>query len=363
MALLIYFSAKNIKKLKQINRTPRVIYFLLILWCVITIIRGFSLNLQDWITNLGNIYMAPAWLTPLFLIIGVNLSNWSKAYKAISFMLGLMVFFFFLSFIFPFKYPQWSWLLRPVNLAFIVFFYRSNILNKTLFFLATIAYLFITDATSHRVDYIFFALSITFVLIDKASQVNLRKLLFWQVIIIYVLVLLVIFLMGYAYFADTVNLLVEYQDSRTFLFTELFTELNKNEYYYGRGSLGTYYSDFFERTTRYYHLKGNTGWKGDEPERITIEVGYLQMILKGGFIMFFLHLYFMLYGVYLGIFKSKNKFTRRLGVFILIITILSIISFRPRFTPIFIFLWMAIGTVLNKKNREMNDEEINNLLK
>jgi len=36
---------------------------------------------------------------------------------------------------------------------------------------------------------------------------------------------------------------------------------------------------------------------------------------------------------------------------------------RPAFTPTFILLWMAIGTVLSKKYRDMNDEEINALIK
>ena len=70
----------------------------------------------------------------------------------------------------------------------------------------------------------------------------------------------------------------------------------------------------------------------------------------------------MLRAVYVAFFKSNNNFVKRLGLFILALTLLSLISFRPAFTPTFILLWMSIGTVLNKKNRMMTDEEIKSKL-
>ena len=65
----------------------------------------------------------------------------------------------------------------------------------------------------------------------------------------------------------------------------------------------------------------------------------------------------------MAIFKSKNKFIKRLGYYILIITIISLVEFRPAFTPTFILLWMAIGTVLSKKYREMDNSQIKNIIK
>ena len=109
-------------------------------------------------------------------------------------------------------------------------------------------------------------------------------------------------------------------------------------------------------------MRGNTGWKGDEPIRINIEVGYLEMILKGGFIMLILNFLMMIVSAYYGIFRSKNKFIKRLGFFILILLLLSIISFRPAYTPIFIILWTCIGSVLNQDNRLMTDSEVEEII-
>ena len=148
------------------------------------------------------------------------------------------------------------------------------------------------------------------------------------------------------------NNIVEFQDSRTFLFNELFDDLSNAETIFGKGSLGTYFSPFMEHTKNYITNYLNLEWWGDASDRITIEVGYLQMILKGGFVLFLLTVTLMINSAYLAIFKSNSKFIKRLGLFILIMTILSLISFRPAFTPTFIILWFAIGTVLNKNNRE-----------
>jgi hypothetical protein len=159
------------------------------------------------------------------------------------------------------------------------------------------------------------------------------------------------------------NKIIEFQDSRTFLFNELFADLNFKEKIFGRGSLGTYFSPFMEHTRDYITNYLKKDWWGDAPDRITIEVGYLQMILKGGFVLFILTTYLMLNASYLAIFKSNSTFIKRLGYFILTLSILSLISFRPAFTPTFIILWTAIGTVLSKKNRQMTDGEIEKLVK
>lgn len=86
------------------------------------------------------------------------------------------------------------------------------------------------------------------------------------------------------------------------------------------------------------------------------------MILKGGFILFILTMSLMLNATYLALFKSNNRFIKKLGLFILILTVLSLISFRPAFTPTFIILWIAIGSVLNKRNRLMTDHEMDKLI-
>jgi len=202
-----------------------------------------------------------------------------------------------------------------------------------------------------------------FLLIDRLKGIKIKRQFLKYILFGFVVALILIFTYGYENISNMIFLVIDFQDSRTFLFNELFTDLNSTEKIFGRGSLGTYYSEFFEKTRGYYELMGRKGWAGDTPDRITTEVGYLQMILKGGFLLFLLTCFLMLYAAFVGVFKSKNRLCKRLGIYILILSILSIVSFRPAFTPTFIILWLAIGTVLNKKNRHLTDDEVNKIVK
>jgi hypothetical protein len=354
---------KNYRKLKEIPLLERLIFNLLITYSIITIVRSFSLSIQDWVTNFGNVYMALAWLTPLMLIVGLKISYWKEVYKAINFMFLLMVIAFAI-YLVGLKNPaeEWNWLLRPINFILLTVFYKYNLLNKAKIFILILLYCYLAIYTKFRFEFIYLAMVLCFLALDKLFSVKLKKWLLKYVILGFLFILIFIFTYGYESFSNFVSTIIEFQDSRTFLFTELFAELSKNETIFGRGSLGTYYSDFFERTNRYYRLLGNKGWRGDNVIRITTEVGYLQMILKGGFVMLILYSSLAIYAVYLALFKSNNKFVRRLGYYILIILILSIISLRPAFTPTFIIFWMAIGTVSVKKYRQMSNEEINKLI-
>jgi hypothetical protein len=309
--------------------------------------------------------MALAWLTPLLLIVGLKIENWSVVYKAILFMFGLMIIAF-LFFILGIKHPseEWNWLFRPINFILLTAFYRYNLINKSKILLLIILYGIIAIVTEFRFEFIYLGLVILFITIDKISYVKIKKSFYKYILLSFVLILFFIFTIGYETLSNFISLIIKFQDSRSFLFNELFTELGKtSDLWFGRGSLGMYYSDFFERTRRYWEIMGRVGWAGDVPLRNTIEVGYLQMILKGGYVLMFLYSSLAFYASYLGLFKSKNNFTKRLGAYIAIILILSIISLRPAFTPTFIIFWMSIGTVLSKKHRNMTNHEIDNLIK
>lgn len=357
---------RNTYQLKKLTITDRRLFFLLMFWGIIVVVRSFSLSVQDWLTNFGNVYMALAWFTPILLVLGIKIENWKTVFQALFFMFNLM----FLSLLMlPFYLDngklktEWTWLLRPVNFVILFGVNRFKITKRIIVYFAFSIYILIGVLTEQRLEFIYIVLLIVIIFLDKIYQVKIKrkflKLTFFSTLLITTLV----FTFGYENLTKIATNYIDYQDTRVFLYEELLEELQGYEKIVGRGSLGTYYSDFFERTTRYYYLKGDTAWKGDEPERITIEVGYLQMILKGGFLMFILMFYIMIRSSYLGIFKSNNRLVKRLGIYIFIISSLSLISFRPAFTPTFILLWMAIGTVLNKRNREMSDEEVNSLIK
>jgi hypothetical protein len=360
--IILFSSANNIHLLKKIPIQAQVLFLLLVFWGVITLVRGFSLNLQDWVTNFGNVYMGIAWLTPFTLLLGLKLENWNVIIKVLLFAFLLMIFTCLFIPVLGFN-EEWIWLLRPVNFIFLVAFYYFNYTNKIKVLLVLICYITVAYLDSRRLEFLYLIMIAGLLSMDRIIDLNIRKLILRYILFGFLCILFLIFTVGYEHISAVLASYIKFQDSRTLLFTELFSELSFWEKVFGKGSLGTYYSDFIEHTRKYITEILKKPWWGDDETRITIEVGYLQMILKGGFIMFFLHIITYIYAIRLAIFKSKNKFVKRLGYYILTITIVSLVEFRPAFTPTYILLWMSIGTVLNRKFREMDDAEIHQLIK
>lgn len=348
--------------IKGVSKNTRIVFCLLLFWGVITIVQSFSVSIQDWATNFGNIYMAYAWLTPLTFIVGLDIKYWKIVFKSIWFMFSLMFLAFMLLPFFNYN-EEWILLLRPVNFVLIIGLYYFSNYKKVKVYLIVCLYLFaVIYLASRRIDQLFFVVVLLFLMMEKLLSISIKKWVIKYILIGFILVFTIIFTVGYEFVSNIFASLIEFHDTRTFLFQELFSDMNLTEKIFGRGSLGTYFSPFFEHTRRYWEWMGRVGWPGDVANRISIEVGYLQMILKGGFILLILNVLIYFKAIYVAIFKSNNWFIRRLGYFILIITILTLVELRPTFTPLFIIFWMSIGTVLKKEYRDMDDDEINNLI-
>ena len=359
----IYFLCiKDGKQLNQLSTGNRWVIYLLLFWGVIVIVKSFTLNPQDWITNFGNVYMGFAWLMPAITVLGLKIENWTVMFKSISFMFTLMIGAFLFLSVLTIN-DEWIWLLRPLVFVLIIGFNRFTLIKKIQILIIIVVYMVVSTIGERRMEYLWLIMVFGFLIMDRVMSFRVRRTFIKYIIAGFLLVLTLIFTLGYEYVWRIVTMFADIQDSRTFLFRELMSELNFSEKIFGRGSLGTYYSEYFEHTKWYVVDVLKKPWYGDSSTRITIEVGYLRMILKGGFIMMLLNLIILISSSYVAIFKSRNKFIKRLGYYILIFMILYLIELRPTFTPIFFILWMAIGTVLNKKYRLMDDEEINALIK
>lgn len=361
---IILVCYKNRKQLIELPKFARIFFCLIIFWGVFVIIRGLSLSIQDWVTNFGNVYMAMAWLVPLTLVLGQKIENWSVVFRAINYMFNLMFFAFLLLPFYNDIYTEWTWLLRPVNFILLIAFVHYRFVDKIKIYLIMIIYIMVAIKVKQRMEFLYLVLVIGFLTLDKLFTIKIKKRFLKYIIGSFIIAFTLIFTVGYEFVSSMVALVIDFQDSRTFVFNELNRGLaSTNDQLMGRGSLGTYYSQFFEGTRKHWLRLGRIGWKGDHPTRITVEVGYLQMLLKGGYIMLILNIIIYIYTINVAIFRSNNKFIKRLGYYILVLSILSLVSFRPAFTPTFIIFWMAIGTVLNKKYRMMTDDEIQKIIK
>jgi hypothetical protein len=140
-------------------------------------------------------------------------------------------------------------------------------------------------------------------------------------------------------------------DTRTFLYIELLEDLTmNNELVVGKGSNGTYYSSFFRNINI------------DTENRLTIEVGILAILLKGGLIASFLNLGILFSTIYLSFFRSNNIYVLGIGFMLLIHTLLLFVENLVSFSTYNFVIWFFIGVGLSKKIRSLDNTEIRKLL-
>ncbi len=136
-------------------------------------------------------------------------------------------------------------------------------------------------------------------------------------------------------------------DTRTFLYKELFADLEgNNQLMVGKGANGSYYSDYFSNAVEESAYRNN------------IEVGVLGMLLKGGFIAVFLNLALLLIAIFMAFFRSNNTYVTGVGFILIAHTILLFIENYYSYSGYNYAIWFFIGVCLSKEVRQMSNRDI-----
>lgn len=136
-------------------------------------------------------------------------------------------------------------------------------------------------------------------------------------------------------------------DTRTFLYQEVFTDLERNgQLLFGKGSNGTYFSPYFQRS------------KGDSDTRLTVEVGLLALLLKGGIVAVILNLALLYMAISLSFFRAKNQYVRWVGFMLIIHTLILFVENLVAYDMYNFSIWFFVGVCLSKEIRAMNNMEI-----
>jgi len=351
--LLLFTFINNLKRFKKahVGLYFRILFLLLVIWSLITVFRSFNFQAKRLISLFGHYLMGWAWLTPLAVIFGFNILNWPRLFNLfgkillLSSIIGLFCFFY------PVQYTYGlfeSFAFLPILL--LTFFFQSKKIKWVVLF-SILVYILITFAISQRVNVLFLALIIIFAFIQFLTLNEIKPTL--KIFTIIFLAFFSIVVIGK--FDDFYNQVTQNEelttDTRTFLFEELFQDMSQSELWIGRGAMGTYYSPYFDYI-------GQQGLEGDSETRSVNEVGYLEMILKGGYVMMLLYILILLPAAFLGIFKSKNIISKMCGYFILAYLIVWGISYYPIYSAEYILLWMATGTAISGKNRRLTNKQV-----
>lgn len=139
-------------------------------------------------------------------------------------------------------------------------------------------------------------------------------------------------------------------NNREELFLAFIEDMSTNDWIIGKGVDGTYYAPGIDGQ--------NDDTIEDSDDRHQIECGYLQVILKGGFINLFLLLNIFISAIYLGLFKSKNKLCKIAGIVILFWLIDMFPWGMPALDFRYLLVWICVAICINKQIRNFPDEQI-----
>jgi len=354
--LLVLFFIRHIKKyVFSSNIYFKILFFLLFSWIVVTIFRAISLNEKDMISLFGHYLMGWAWVTPLAVVFGFNLYNWIHLFNFIGKLLLVGVLLTLLILFIPNLNVSYTFgIVEWVQFFPVLFFtyWIQKPFYKKVVILSVIAFIILSVYNSQRVSVLYIALIFLFMFFElfRTKYLGVYKKVF--IGLLSILLLLVVVEKLYTTTNYIMNNDELTRDTRTFLKKEMFSDMSDAEQIIGRGALGTYYSPYFASLKR----AGIEG--GDSSTRTVNEIGYLEMILKGGYIMMILYLLILLPASYLGIFKSKNIISRMSGYIIAIYLIVWLVSYYSVYSAEYLLLWMAVGTAISPRARKISDDEI-----
>lgn len=295
------------------TKAGKYFLFALVAMAVVQILRTAISSDSDlyalgnkWFTLFGNEYTALLMLPPLFTYLGtlsysVNLlKKTTYVYLAIGLILSVFM-----------KFP-----LGMLSIFVIVFYPYVNKKYRILIIIA-IAESFIKATTGDNPSRMYFIVIgfalCSYVLVYIIKRIKLLKA--FAVSIIIVPFLMFIPILNLANQDETTfQKLQEYilqrsndedlaSDTRTFLYLEMAEDLTATDsWLFGKGAFSRYYSAYFDQS-----LIGGLG-------RISSEVPFLNYLLRGGLCYVIVYFGLLIYAVYLGIWKGKNKFVQSIAV-------------------------------------------------
>lgn len=131
------------------------------------------------------------------------------------------------------------------------------------------------------------------------------------------------------------------EDTRTFLYNELFADLNTRDLLFGRGFQGNYFSPYF-----LWQQTANHDFSGDAYYRFTCEVGFLECLLKGGIVFFVLFVTPLVTAIYRGLFtRHTSRIAFFLSVYLLAEFLILFVENIPSYHFQFFLMFLLAGYV------------------
>jgi hypothetical protein len=326
---------------------------LLLIFTLIALSKDFvSPNLK--LVTLFNNPFSLLSICPIFIfIVGANTDDIYPLFKVLLFSIFVFVLVAALPIFGKVKYYQ-GYICAN---AFVPFFFISNSLKKyqPLAWILLFVGLFFSNLSDYRIIalriLLFFGLYVGFTMFKRYGIIKL-------------LIIIVCCFGLYQFLTNLEDILYIFKDiigvksfddddTRGFLWTEIFGELKGSEFIFGRGFLGTYFSEYFLMILIHYSTYA------DHYERFSVEVGFLELLLKGGFFWYILYIIPILYSSIKGIFwHYNNKIVFSISIFLFTELLLMFIENIPYFSFQFSLIFFLAGFSIRQMQNGNDTKEV-----
>ena len=338
------------------------IFIALIGWNFINILRSLLFDEGSLTTLFGNSRTSLALLIPFTITFGFDKTNLRKSNDMLVYLVitGIMLYILYRYFaVDPKNIPQNVAFLVLISIAAffinLIPFQPSRIKIVTFLGAFLLFYLsFITGIRTMMLKIILLFLSIIPVYLFRQFKSKLVYSIVLISLIIPFYLLQKSLETGQSPFERVLSELTNRElsvDTRTFLYVEVYSDLKEaHSLVTGKGSNGTYYSPYFDETGE------------DTENRLSVEVGILALLLKGGIISIILYLTLSIAAVYHALFHSNNYIVMSLGFMILLHILILFIANSPDYSVYNYLIWFFTGVCLSKEIRMLSDTEIKTIL-
>lgn len=354
--ILIKFNSENFFIDKR-----NFIYLILLAYCFFQFIRPPVENIDQmvanyWLSKFGGPYFDVIFLIPLFFL-WANYSNalyWFERLSLLSIKIGILSIPFSLinnsTFLYAFFFPSYYLLAG---------FKHSSKTRKAWIIIGLFVGLFSFYAEHNRAGIARILIAIFFLILFRIVNFSFFKITLLIIFIFPFYIFFSINYFDYSIFSFILNLFQNTDpsnsyliDTRSFLFIEIFNHFkNGGNIFIGNGGFANYYTYWFDFISGFM----------ETPEgkyRLSMEVGFLSILLKGGIIYLLLHYLLIYQTTTYAINNSKNKYLNNLSVIAISFLFTSSYENVLAFDTLNISFWIMLSLLYSKNINNLTNEDI-----
>ena len=342
------------------------LYALLLIYSLAQLLRPPADNYEIiinnyWFSKFGGVLFDTIFLLPFFYLWSYFRDSiyWFEKISLLSIKIGIILF--------PLCYyydVEYFWAaFYPIYYLLIGYNY-SNTKRKIWIILGFLISNYIFIIENYRSGIVKNLLVILTLIILSMKLKKMNKILLNLLFFFPILLIILFFLndqFNFYYFLKEIFFLPENftVDTRTFIYRDLISHFKSSgNLFFGDGGFGNYYSIYFDN---WRNVLGYSS--GDNMFRPGAEVGILNIILKGGIILFLLICLIVIKSINFSYDNSKNAYIYKLSFVVAIYFMFMSIENIYIFNLNTISFWILIGIISNDKLTALKENDIKTIFK